>query len=165
MTLPTVNVADLTLLLTENTNYVNLLRCGLTTEKAVFKLKLSKPTLAGKESYQYLQQNWQQGQVSFFEDFLRWCYNRDVLPTLEAMRKMINFYRDKDIEILKLGCTITSMANICPHKPIETKVYPVTEADKDLLEITRENGVGGPSIIFTGKAVVNEKLSLQTYAN
>ena len=48
------------LLEAEYTDYVNLLKSGLTTEQAVIKLKLSKPAPIGIENYQYLQQIWQQ---------------------------------------------------------------------------------------------------------
>ena len=36
------------------------------------------------------------------KDFLRWYNNKNVVPTLEAMQKMIVFYHDKDIDMLKL---------------------------------------------------------------
>ena len=78
----------------ENTDYVNLLKSGMTTEQAVVKLKLSKPPPTGIENYQYLQQIWKQDQMSSFKDFLRWYNNKDVVPTLEAMQKMIAFYHD-----------------------------------------------------------------------
>ena len=71
------------------------------------------------------------------------------------MQKMIAFYHDKDIDMLKLGCTLPNLANICLHKSTDAKFYPFTEGDKDLLEKIREN-VGGPSIVFTRKAVVDE---------
>ena len=57
---------------------------------------------------------------------------------------------------MKLGCTLPNLANICVHKSTDAKFYPLTEGDKDLLEKTREDVVGGPSIVFTRKAVVNE---------
>ena len=72
---------------TEYTDYVNLLKSGLTTEQAVVKLKLSKPPPTGIENYQYLQQIWKQEQMSSFKDFLRWYNNKDVVPTLEALLK------------------------------------------------------------------------------
>ena len=72
--------------------------------------------------------------MSSFKDFLRWHNNKDVVPTLEAMQKMIAFYNDKDIDMLKLGCTSPNLANICLHKPTDTKFYPFTEGDKDPLE-------------------------------
>ena len=140
----------------ECTDYVNLLKSGLTTEQAVVKLRLSKPPPTGIENYQYLQQIWKQEQMSSFKDFLRWCNNEDVVPTLEAVQKMIAFYHDKDIDMLKLGCTLPNLANICLHKSTVAKFYPFTEGDKDLLEKIREDVVGGPSIVFTRKAVVDE---------
>ena len=89
-----------------------------------------------------------------FKDFLMWYNDKDVVPTLEAMQKMIEFYHQKEIALLKLGCTLPNLANICLHKSTESKFYPFTESDKDLLEKIREDMVGGPSIIFTRKAVV-----------
>ena len=72
------------------------------------------------------------------------------------MQKMIAFYLDKDIDMLKLGCTLPNLANICLHKSTDAKFYPFTEGDKDLLEKIREDVVGSPSIVFTRKAVVDE---------
>ena len=140
---------------TEYTDYVNLLKSGLTTEQAVFKLKLSKLPPTGIENYHYLQQIWKQEQMSSFKDFLRWYNNKDVVPTLEAMQKMIAFYHDKDIDMLKHGCTLPNLANICLHKSTDAKFYPFTEGNKDLLEKIREDVVGGPCIVFTRKAVVD----------
>ena len=62
----------------------------------------------------------------------------------------------KKIDMLKLGCTLPNMANVCLHKSTSAKFYPFTEPDKDLLQKVRENMVGGPSIVFTRKAVVDE---------
>ena len=105
----------------EYTKYVNLLKSGLTTEQAVIKLKLSKPPPTGTRNYQYLQQIWKQEQMSLFKDFLRWYNNKDVVPNLEAMQKMIVFYHDKDIDMLKFGCTLPNLANICLHKSTDAK--------------------------------------------
>ena len=71
------------------------------------------------------------------------------MPTLEAMQKLIGFYHDKDIDMLKLGCTLPNLANICLHKSTDANFYPFTEGDKDLLEKLCEYVVGGPSIVFT----------------
>ena len=88
---------------------------------------------------------------------LLWWYNKkDVVPTLEAMQKMIAFYHDKDIDMLKLCCTLPNLAHNCLHKSTDAKFYPLTEGDKDLLEKIQEDVVGGPSIVITRKAVVDE---------
>ena len=91
-----------------------------------------------------------------FSDLLKWYINKDVLPTLEAMQKMIEFYQNKGIGMLKLGCTLPNLANICLLKSTDSKLYPFTESDKDLLEKIQEDMVGGPSIVHTLKAVVEE---------
>ena len=94
--------------------------------------------------------------MQYFSDFLKWYNKKDVVPTLEAMQKMIRFYHNKGIDMLKLGCTLPNLANIYLHKSTDSKIYPFTESDKDLLEKIREDMVSGPSIVFTRKAVVNE---------
>ena len=58
--------------------------------------------------------------------------------------------------MLEPGCFLPNLANICLHKSTDAKFYPFTERDKDLLEKLREDVVGGPSIVFTRKAVVDE---------
>ena len=58
--------------------------------------------------------------------------------------------------MLKLGCTLPNLANICLHKSNGAKFFPFTETDQDLLQKIREDMVGGPSIVFTRKAVVDE---------
>ena len=138
------------------TDYVNRLKIRLTTEQAVIKLKLSKLSPTEIENYHYLQQIWKQEQKSSFKDFLPWYNNEDVLPFLEAMQKVMAFYHDKGIDMLKLGCTLLNLANICPHKSTDAKFYPFTGGDKDLLQKSRGGVVRGPSIVFTRTAVVDE---------
>ena len=58
--------------------------------------------------------------------------------------------------MLKLGCTLPNLTNICLHKSTDWKFYPSTESDKDFLEKIREDMVGGPCVVFTRKAVVDE---------
>ena len=50
------------------------------------------------------------------------------------MQKMIAFYHDKDIVMLKLGCTLPNLANIGLHQSTDAKFYPFMEGDKDLLQ-------------------------------
>ena len=69
---------------------------------------------------------------------------------------MIEFYHNKGIDMLKLGCTLPNLAIICLHKSVDSKFCPFTESDKDLLEKIRKGMVGGPSIVFTREAVVDE---------
>ena len=91
-----------------------------------------------------------------FSDFLRLYNNKDVVPTLEAMQKMIEFYHNKAIDMQKLGCKLPKLGNNCLHKSTFSKFYHFTESHKDLLGKIREHMVGGPSIVSTRKAVVDE---------
>ena len=91
-----------------------------------------------------------------FKNFLRLYNNKDVVPTLEAMQKLIAFFHEKNIDVLKLGCTLPKLANICLHKSTNAKFYPFTDEKKDQLEKNRDDVVGEPSIVFTRKAVVDE---------
>ena len=94
--------------------------------------------------------------MTTFKDFLQWYNNKDVVPTLEAMQKMVQFYHQKEMDMLKLGCTLPNLANIFLRKSTNEKFYPFCESDRDLCEKIREDMTGGPSIVFTRKAVVDE---------
>ena len=137
-------------------DYQKLLSSGLKTEEALSKMKLSKPLPSGEENYQNLLDLWNHENMCTIRDFLRWYNNKDVVPTLEAMQEMLAFYHKKGFDMLKLGCTLPNLANICLHKSTSAKFYPFTETDKHLLQKIREDMVGGPSIVFTRKAVVDE---------
>ena len=115
-------------------DYQKLLSSGLKTEEALSKMKFSKPPPSGEENYQYLLNIWNHENMCIFKNFLRWYNNKDVVPTLEAMQKMLAFYHKKGIDLLRLGCTLPNLANICLHKSTNAKLYPFTETDKDLLQ-------------------------------
>ena len=136
--------------------YGKLIESGMTSEQAMKQLRLDSIPPTGADNYQYLIDTWKSQKMETFLDFLRWYNNKDVVPTLEAMTKMVNFYHEKGIDMLKLGCTLPNLANICLHSSTNTKFYPFTEADKDLLQKIRDDMTGGPSIVFTRKAVVGE---------
>ena len=140
----------------DHNDFQKLVNSGLTTEQAVAKLQMDKIPATGTENSSYLQSVWEINNMQNFSNFLKWYNKKDVVPTLEARQKTIEFYHDKGIEMLKLGCTLPNLANNYLHKSTDSKFYPFTESDKDLLEKIRENMVGGPSIVFTRKAVVDE---------
>ena len=93
----------------------------MTKEQAVVKLKLSKQPPTGVENYQYLQQIRKHQQMSSFEHFLRWYNKKDVVLTLEATQRLFNSHHDKGIDMLKLGCMLPNLANICLNVSTDTK--------------------------------------------
>ena len=137
-------------------DFQNLVNNGLTTEQAVAKLRLDRIPPTGAENYSYLQSARENKKLQFFSVFLKWYNNEDVVSTLEAMQKLTEFDHNNGIDMLKLECTLHNLANICLHKSTDSKFYPFTDSDKALLEKIREDMVGGPSIVCTRKAVVDE---------
>ena len=134
-------------------DFQNLVSSGLTREKAVAKSRMDRFPPTGLENYSYLQSVWENNNMLYFSDFLKWYNKKVIVLTLEAMRKMVDFYHNKGFYMLKLGCTLPNLANICLHTSTDSKNYPFTEWDKDLLEKVREDTVSDPSIVFTRKAV------------
>ena len=113
-------------------NFQSLIDEGWTSEEALSKLKLKQLPATGQENSQYLASVWQQKNMRTFKDSLLWYNNKHVVPMLEAMQKIVDFYHKKGIHMLKLGCGLPNLAIICLHKSITAKIYQFTETDKDL---------------------------------
>ena len=93
-------------------DFQNLVNSGLTTEQAVVKLRMDRIPPTAAENYSFLQMVWENNNMQNFMDFLKWYNNKEVVPTLEAMQKMIEFYHNKGIDMLKLGCTLPNVVAI-----------------------------------------------------
>ena len=104
---------------------------GLTSKEALSKMKMEQPSGNGQGNYEYLTSEWQQEKMCTFKDFLRWCNKKDVVSTLEAMQKMVDFYHNIGIDVVKLGCNLPNPANICLHQSNTAKFYPFTGNNKD----------------------------------
>ena len=137
-------------------DFQNLGNSGLTTEQAVAKLQMKRIPPNGSEKYSCLQSVWEINNMQYFSDFLKWYNNKDFVPTLDAMQKMIEFYQNKEMDMLELGCTLPNLANNSLHKSTYLKFYPFTEWDEDFFQKVREDKVGVRSVVFTRKAVVDE---------
>ena len=61
--------------------------------------------------------------------------------------------------MLKLGCTLPNLANICLHKSTVSKFYPFTESDKDLLEKIREDMFVVPLLSLLARLCLTKLLS------
>ena len=115
-------------------DFQNLVNSDSTTEQAVAKVRMDRMHAFGAEIFSFLRSVLENNNMQCFSDFLEWYNNKDVVPTLEAMQKMIESYHNKGIDMVKLGCTLPNLANIRLHKSTDSKFYPFTEWDKDLLE-------------------------------
>ena len=81
---------------------------------------------------------------------------KNVVPVLQAALNMLAFYHDKDIVMLKLGCTLLTMASFYLLKPTHANFYPFTEG-KLTMEIIGDDTVGEPCFVSTRKAAFDGK--------
>ena len=126
---------------------------------------LKEKPLTGIQNYTLLADLWKKEGMKTFRDFLRWYNNKDVVPTLSAMSKMIESYHFRNIDLLKRGCTFPNLANICLHKKsTSSKFYLFVDSNKDFHEEVRGEMTGGPSIVFTRKAL-KDKTFIRTSNN
>ena len=88
---------------------------GLTFDSALVKLRFSEIHPTGAQNFLFLQKVGEQEKLQSFKDFLRWYNNRDFVPTLEVLQKMVNFHHNKGIDLLKLAYTLPNLANFCLH--------------------------------------------------
>ena len=114
------------------------------------KLKLKTVPKNAEENYQELQNIWEKENIKTFRDFLKWYNIKRVVPTLDAMTKMIQFYHSKQIDRLKLGYTLPNLANRFFHSSTDAAFFPLYDNN------IRNWLTGGPSIIFTRYAKVGE---------
>ena len=69
-----------------------------------------------------------------FSDLLRWYNKKHVVTTLGAMKKMIQFSHDNGIDMLKLGCTLSNLAETCRYSSTSPNFYPFLDGDNELLK-------------------------------
>jgi hypothetical protein len=91
-----------------------------------------------------------------FKDFLEWYNNLDVLPFVEAVEKMKEFYRLKKLDLFKDGVSLPGLVLKYLIRSTKDEFHLFGEEDKidereqrnNLLYLLKDSIVGGPSIIF-----------------
>lgn len=132
--------------------YRQLLDDGLTKAEALKKMKLQKPPLTKEEVYASIQEIWQTNHMQTFADYLAWYNNLDVGPFVEAVEKMQQFYKDKNVDVFKvsisvpgIACTLLFRSAVAEHASFAL----FGTEDEDLYQKVKNDIIGGPSIIFT----------------
>ena len=75
----------------EFTDITKLLNSGFSQQESLKKLRLKNVPSSGIDNYNYLKVVWEQEKMATFRDFVKWYNNEDVVPTMEAMQKMMEF--------------------------------------------------------------------------
>ena len=105
----------------------------LPPESALLKFSFSEIPATGGENYIYLQEVREQEKSQLLKDFLRWRLNKDVVPTLSAVKKKVDFYDSEVNDFRELVCTLPiNLDHIFLHRCTIAKFCRVTRNDKDL---------------------------------
>ena len=115
------------------------------------------------EEYRYCQQVWEDNEMSTFKDFLVWYNNLDVVPFLEAVEKMSQFWQERKIDMFKDGISVPGLTlkYLFSYLSPQTCYSLFHQANSDLYHLIKDNNTDGPSIIFhrhheAGKTKIRE---------
>ena len=90
--------------------------------------------------------------------YLQWFFPLNVFCSNVASYAERGWFFHKEIDLLKVGCSLSNLANFWLQKSSNAKFYLFKESDKNLLEKIREDMVDGLSVVFTRKADVRVTL-------
>ena len=115
---------------------------------AAFYSSLKNANITGEE-YRYCQQVWEDNEMSTFKDFLVWYNNLDVVPFLEAVEKMSQFWQERKIDMFKDGISVPGLTlkYLLSYLSPQTYFSLFDQANSDLYHLIKDNNTGGPSII------------------
>ena len=80
---------------------------------------------------------------------MEWYNNLDVVPFLEAIAKMSDFWKERHIDISKDGVSVLGLTMKYLSSNVSNVYFSLfAEKDKDFYYTMEDNHVGGPRIIF-----------------
>jgi hypothetical protein len=122
----------------------------------LFYSKMKNKNISDEE-YNICINAWKDNNMKMFKDFLEWCNNLDVLPFIEAAKKMKRLCKNKKLDLFKDGVSLPGLVLKYLMKGTESELYLFDGEDKVIKEDRKRNNlfyllkdsiVGGPSIIF-----------------
>ena len=85
-----------------------------------------------EEQYEYCQRVWNDNNMETFRDFFVWYNNRDVVPFLEDIDKMSDFWKERRIDIFKDGVSVPGLTMKYLFSNVPNVYFSLfTEKDKD----------------------------------
>jgi hypothetical protein len=76
--------------------------------KEAFYSSLKNENITSEE-YHLCQRVWQDKDMSIMKNFLVWYSNKDIVPMLEAIEKMFQFYKNRHIDMFKDGISVPGL--------------------------------------------------------
>ena len=97
-----------------------------------------------QEEYHYCQRVWEENSMQSFREFLSWYNNLDVQPFVAAVEKMLQFWKDRDIDMFKDGVSVPGLTMKYLFNTIDDKSYfsLFNNANRDLYELFKDNNTG-----------------------
>lgn len=143
----------------ERLRYDKLRDAGHSESDVLKKMMITSVPPTKQERYASLKELWKSENMKTFCDYLEWYNNLDVQPFVVAVERMMAFYIDRGIDLLKTCISVPSAARSMIFKSAALRQVHFalfSNQDKDLYQKISSNIVGGPSIQFRRKAKVNE---------
>ncbi|XP_066285616.1 uncharacterized protein [Branchiostoma lanceolatum] len=106
-----------------------------------------KMTHISEEDYTYCQEVWKDHNMHTMKDFLTWYNNKDVVTMLDAVQRMSDFYKDRQIDMFKDGISVPGLTMKYLFMDIGDTYFTCMD-NEDAYKLFKNNIVGGPSIIF-----------------
>ena len=121
-----------------------------------------KCTPLAEEEYNVCINAWNDNKMTTMKDFLEWYNNLDVIPFVEAIEKMKQFYKTKKLDIFKDGVSLPGISLKYLMSSTNENFSLFKEEDNEYFYIMKNSIVGGPSIIFhryheAGKTLIRNK--------
>ena len=122
-----------------------------------FYSDLKGENVLGKpENYAIVENIWKENNMQTFKDFLCYYNLLDVLPFVQAVSKLQNLYKVKQVDMFKTAISVPGIARQLLYKCAidnDAKFALIDAKNKDLFFTMQNNLVGGPSIIFNREVI------------
>jgi len=107
--------------------------------------------LLTRKEWEYCKKLYEEKGMKTFKDWLEYYNNIDVIPGIEAMEKMLSFYREKGLDMLKDAVSIPGLSmKYLLNGSIKNGAI-LSSPCEESYEMLKNSLVGGPSIIFRRK--------------
>lgn len=109
------------------------------------------------EEYLVCLEAWKKHDMKTMRDFLVWYSNLDVVPFLEALEKMSQFWKPRGIDMFKEAISLSGLAFKFELSFLREQGFCLSAFhSEELFQLFKENMVGGPAIVFHRYAEVDK---------
>ena len=102
------------------------------------------------EEYALCKRTWKEQKMTTLRAFLIYYNNLDTFPFLQAVEKAFSFFQDKKLDMFKSAISVPGLTLNYLFSLLTPDVYftLISNQNRDLHSLFKENLVGGPSIVF-----------------